>query len=75
MFSGFKILPQFAALVASAALLQAQNFPTAPSVYVHYSADNIANITTAPLSQTFSSANVDLSNQVLTACRTSVFRP
>ena len=53
-------------LLASASLLNAQNFPNVPSVYVHYSADNMANVTTAPLSQTFTSANVDLANQLLT---------
>ncbi len=53
-------------LLASASLLNAQSFPDVPSVYVHYSADNMANVTTAPLSQTFTSANVDLANQLLT---------
>lgn len=53
-------------LLASASLLNAQSFPSVPSVYVHYSADNMANVTTAPLSQTFTSANVDLANQLLT---------
>lgn len=53
-------------LLASASLLNAQSFPNVPSVYVHYSADNMANVTTAPLSQTFTSANVDLANQLLT---------
>ncbi len=66
MFFGPHILPRFAVLLASASLLSAQNFPNASSVYVHYSADNIANVTTALLSQTFTSANVDLTNQLLT---------
>lgn len=66
MSFGLKLLPRFAMLLASASLLNAQNFPNVPSVYVHYSADNMANVTTAPLSQTFTSANVDLANQLLT---------
>jgi len=66
MSFGHNILPRLAMLLASASLLNAQSFPNVPSVYVHYSADNIANVTTAPLSQTFTSANVDLSNQLLT---------
>ncbi len=66
MSFGLNILPRFAVLLASASLLNAQSFPNASSVYVHYSADNMANVTTAPLSQTFTSANVDLTNQLLT---------
>ncbi|MBN8711318.1 MAG: hypothetical protein J0I10_18190 [Verrucomicrobia bacterium] len=61
-----KMLPRVAVLLASVSLLNAQSFPDVSSVYVHYSADNSANVTVVPMSQAFTSANVDLANQLLT---------
>lgn len=50
-------------LLASCSLhLSAAEFPSIPSVYVHYAADNPANITVSPLNQVFSTTNVDLAD-------------
>jgi len=45
--------------------LAAAEFPSVPSVYVHYTADNPGNTTVAPLSQAFAGGDVDLANQKL----------
>lgn len=53
-------------LSALSSHLSAQTFPTVPSVYTHYTADNAGNVTTAPLSQLFTAVNVDTVNHKLT---------
>jgi len=53
-------------LSALASDLRAQTFPAFSSVYTHYTADNTGNVTAAPLSQTFTAANVDMVNHKLT---------
>lgn len=66
-----KLVPYFRRLPGSVAVLGllvasgplpagVADFPAISSVYVHYAADNPANISTAPLSQTFAPADVDM---------------
>ncbi|MFA7345544.1 MAG: hypothetical protein WC003_14685, partial [Terrimicrobiaceae bacterium] len=46
-------------------LAASTEFPSVPSVYVHYSAESPANVTLPPLSETFAPADVDFPNQKL----------
>lgn len=52
-------------LAACSSPLFSAGFPDHPSVYVHYSVDNPANLVTPPLNQTFVAGNVDIVNAKL----------
>jgi hypothetical protein len=52
----------FGVLSSTHRLLAAPDFPSVPSVYTRYAADNPANVTVPPLSQTFATTAVDLTN-------------